>query len=333
MKYQNILTDDKVQCLICPRNCILSNGQEGFCHVRKNVNGQIELMTYGYNTGLAIDPVEKKPLYHFYPSTPVLSFGTLGCNMGCQFCQNWQTTKSREDVRELNKTSPEEIVSVAKKYNCKSVAFTYNDPIIFFEYAIDTAKLCREEGIKTIAVTSGFINPDPAREFFEYMDGANIDLKGFSERFYKKNCLAHLSPVLDTIKYVVNETDCWVELTTMLIEGENDAEDEIKAECGWILENLGDSVPLHFSAFFPRYNFADRKSTDFTTLLNTYKIAQEMGLKYVYTGNLANIQTSTTYCKNCHSPLIVRNGYELVGYQIDSEGRCLHCGTKCDGIF
>lgn len=333
MNYQNILKDDKIQCTVCPRECVLSAGQEGFCHVRKNSEGKITLASYGYNTGLAIDPVEKKPLYQFYPASPVLSFGTLGCNMGCLFCQNWQTTKTKADIRLLNKTSPDEIVRIAKNYNCKSVAFTYNDPIIFFEYAIDTAKLCREEGIKTIAVTSGFMNPEPAKEFFKYMDGANIDLKGFSEQFYKKNCLAHIEPVLNTIKYAVNETDCWVELTTMLIEGENDSDEMIKRECEWILTNLGDCVPLHFSAFFPRYKFSGRKHTELSTLLRAYSIARDAGLKYIYTGNLTNTETSATYCKSCNRPVIVRNGYELIEYNLSEEGKCIFCNTVCDGRY
>lgn len=332
MKYQNVLNDDRVQCTVCPRNCILKNGQEGFCHVRKNENGEIILTTYGYNTGLSIDPIEKKPLYQFYPKSSVLSFGTLGCNMGCQFCQNWRTTKNKSDSRLLNKTSPQEIVQIAKEYNCKSVAFTYNDPIIFLEYAVDTAKLCRENGINTVAVTSGFINHGPAKELFKYMDAANIDLKGFSEEFYKKNCLAHIEPVLETIKYVKKETGCWLELTTMLIEGENDSEEEIKSECRWILENLGDDVPLHFSAFFPGYKFSNKKATGFSSLLKAYEIAVDTGLKYVYTGNLTNTKTSSTYCKNCHNAVIVRNSYELLEYNL-REGRCIYCGTKCDGRF
>ena len=332
MKYQNILQNGKVQCAICPRNCILSEGQEGFCHVRENINSEVKLMSYGYNTGLAIDPIEKKPLYHFYPTTPILSFGTVGCNMGCQFCQNWNISKSKANPQNLNKTSPQEIVDIAKKYNCNSVAFTYNDPIIFFEYAVDTAKLCRENNIKTVAVTSGFINPEPAKEFFAYMDGANIDIKGFSQRFYGKNCLAKLQPVLDTIKYAVNETACHVELTTMLIEGENDSEEELRAECNWILDNLGDCVPLHFSAFFPHYKFQDRKQTGFETLIKAYNIAKNSGIKYVYTGNLSNIQTSTTYCKNCGKPVIVRNGYQLLEYHLIN-GICEYCATTCDGRF
>lgn len=332
MKYQTLLSDNKIQCNICPRNCILKKGQEGFCHVRKNNGNEIVLTTYGYNTGLAIDPIEKKPLYQFYPNTPVLSFGTLGCNMGCQFCQNWKTTKNKNPDFKLNKTSPQEIVQIAKHYNCKSVAFTYNDPIIFFEYAVDCAKLCQENDIKTVAVTSGFINPEPAKEFFQYMDTANIDLKGFSEDFYKKNCHAHLKPILDTIKYVKNETNCWIELTTMLIKGENDSPDMIQAQCEWILENLGPDVPLHFSAFFPNYKFTNYPATDFETLITARNIAIRSGLNYVYTGNLANAQTSSTYCKNCHKPIIVRNGYNLFEYNLQN-GNCIFCNTKCDGRF
>ncbi|MDD3594693.1 MAG: AmmeMemoRadiSam system radical SAM enzyme [Candidatus Gastranaerophilales bacterium] len=332
MKYQNTLKDNKVKCTICPRECNLKEGQEGFCHVRKNIGGNIVLTTYGYNTGLAIDPIEKKPLYHFYPGSSVLSFGTLGCNMGCQFCQNWTSSKNKSEAGLLNNASPKDIVKTALKYNCKSIAFTYNDPIIFFEYAIDTAKIARESGIKTVAVTSGFINPKPAEEFFSYMDAANIDLKGFSERFYRKNCLASLEPVLNTIKYLKNETDCHIELTTLLIEGENDAEEELQQECQWITDNLGKDVPLHFSAFHPAYKFMDKKPTSVNTLLKAYSIAKETGLDYVYTGNILNVETSTTYCKNCQKPVIVRDGYRILQYHLEN-GKCIYCSTKCDGVF
>ncbi len=330
MKYQKILKNNKTQCTLCPRNCILAPYQSGFCYVRSNHNGQIILDSYGYNTGLAIDPVEKKPLYHFYPSSDVLSFGTLGCNMGCQFCQNWQTTKVKYPVEQCQPAPPEAIINTAKENNCKAVAFTYNDPIIFYEYALETARLCREEGIKTIAVTSGYINPEPAKEFFKYMDAANIDLKGFSEDFYRKNCFAHLQPVLDTIKYAVKETKCFVELTTMLIEGENDL--YVEQECDWILENLGDYVPIHFSAFYPRYNFKDRKPTKLETLMKAYNTAKKMGLKYVYTGNVSDIETSTTYCKNCGKPLLKRDGYSLLENNLEN-GNCKFCGAKLDGCF
>ena len=329
MKYQKILRN-KTQCTICPRTCILAPNQRGYCYVRRNINRQIILETYGYNTGLAIDPVEKKPLYHFYPGTSVLSFGTLGCNMGCAFCQNWQTTKIKYPIDQCQPAPPEAIVKTAKENGCKSVAFTYNDPIIFYEYALETARLCRQEGIKTIAVTSGYINPEPAKEFFKLMDAANIDLKGFSEDFYKRNCMAHLQPVLDTIKYAVKESKCFVELTTMIIEGENDL--FVGKECGWILDNLGDDVPLHFSAFFPRYQFADRKPTKPETLLEAYDIAKKIGLKYVYTGNIHDEKISITYCKNCGEPLIKRDGYTVTENNIE-EGKCKFCKTKQGGCF
>lgn len=322
--------NNKISCELCPRRCSLAPNQRGFCYVRRSDGEKIVLDTYGYNTGLALDPVEKKPLYHFYPTSKVLSFGTLGCNMGCQYCQNWQTTKVKIPIENCQKAAPEQIAYTAKKYGIKSVAFTYNEPIIFYEYVLDTAKICQELGIKTIAVTAGYINPEPRKDFFAHMDGANIDLKGFSEKFYKKNCLAHIEPILDTIKYAVNETDCHIELTTMIIEGEND--DNIKEECDWILDNLGDCIPLHLSAFFPRYKFENREPTNLETLIKAYNIAKEMGLKYVYTGNIQNIETSTTFCKNCGKPLIIRNGYNILEYNLDHDA-CKFCGEKCDGKF
>lgn len=330
MEYQNRLSNGKTKCLLCPRECTLNEGQRGFCHTRKNENGKIVLTTYGYNTGLALDPIEKKPLYHFYPSTSILSFGTIGCIMGCLFCQNHTTSKSKADPKTFNKTMPDEIVKIAKQYGIKSVAFTYNDPVAFFEYAVETAKLCREEGIKTVAVTSGFINAEPAKEFFKYMDAANIDIKGFSENFYGKNCLAKLFPVLETVKYVKNETNCHLEITTMLIEGQNDSDYEIKKEIDWILKNLNDTTPLHFSAFTPRYKFKDKNPTKFETLLKARAIALNEGLKYVYTGNLATTETSTTFCKNCKKPIIIRNGRVQINLK---EGNCIFCGEKADGKF
>ena len=332
MKYQNILKGNKIQCTICPRNCKLSEGQRGFCQVRQNISGNVELISYGYNTGLSVDPIEKKPLFHFYPSSKVLSFGTLGCNMGCMFCQNWHISKSKADPKALNQTSPEKIVKIAKDLGCKSVAFTYNDPVIFFEYAIDTAKICRDNGIKTVAVTAGYINPEPRKEFFTYMDAANIDLKAFSENFYKKNCLASLAPILDTIKYVKNETNCWLELTTLLIEGENDSEEELERECEWIVENLGVDVPLHFSAFHPDYKFMDRLPTKLSTLLKAYEIAQKAGIKYVYTGNVSDTKTSTTYCHNCSKAIIIRHNYSVNEENLQN-GHCKFCGAKCRGKF
>ncbi|MDD3238097.1 MAG: AmmeMemoRadiSam system radical SAM enzyme [Candidatus Gastranaerophilales bacterium] len=333
MKYENSLTSNKVQCTLCPRNCTLGDGQRGFCYVRQNINGKIKLTTYGYTTGLAIDPVEKKPLYHFYPGSKVLSFGTIGCNLGCKFCQNYTTTKAKIDPTLLQKASPIEIATMAKKYGCKSVAFTYNDPVIFFEYAIDTAKECKKLGIKTIAVTAGYINPEPREKFFKYIDAVNIDLKAFSNDFYKRNSLVTFPPILDTIKYVNKKTNCHLELTTLIIEGENDSETELKNEFNWIKNELGENIPLHLSAFFPCYKFENHKPTSPQRLIKSYNFAKEAGLNYVYTGNLHHEKTSTTYCKNCKKELIIRNQYIIKSYNLDYDGKCKFCGTKCDGLF
>lgn len=333
MKYQNTLDGDKIQCTICPRNCKLKEGQRGFCHVRQNQKGNVVLTTYGYNTGLTIDPIEKKPLFHFYPGSKALSFGTLGCNMGCQFCQNWQISKSKADIDVLNHNEPEEIAELAVKYGCKSVAFTYNDPVVFFEYAIDTAKACHDKGIKTVAVTAGYINPEPRKEFFKHMDAANVDLKGFSEKFYQKNCLSHLEPILETLKYIKDHTHCWLEVTTLLIEGENDSEEALTAECEWIAKHLGINVPLHFSSFRPDYKMLNKGITKLSTLKKAYDIAKKAGIKYVYTGNVLDSETETTYCSKCSHPLIKRRGYEIIEYDITNEGHCAFCFEECAGVF
>lgn len=335
MKHQSSLSGDRAQCTVCPRNCNLDEGQIGFCHVRKNVGGKITLRTYGYNTGLTVDPIEKKPLYHFYPSSKILSFGTLGCNMGCQFCQNWHLSRSKGEPSELNEDKPTEIAHVALKEGCKSVGFTYNEPTIFFEYALDTALECHKLDIKTVAVSAGYINPEPREEFFGQMDATNIDLKGFSEEFYKKNCFAELGPVLETIKYVARETNCWLELTTLLIEGENDSDDMLKRQCEWIANEVGISTPLHFSAFHPAYKFSDRAPTRPETVLRAHEIALEAGLRYVYSGNIHDVETSTTFCHHCKNALIKRGvgGRGVSQYNLEGGGHCKFCGTLCAGRF
>ena len=333
MKYQSPLKDNTLKCEVCSRGCILKEGQRGFCHIRQNLNGEIILTSYGYTTGLAIDPIEKKPLYHFLPSSKVLSFGTLGCNMGCMFCQNWHISKSKEDTSLLQKVAPAEIARIAKDYDCKSIAFTYNDPVIFLEYAIDTAKEAHKLGIKTIAVTAGYINKEARKDLFEHIDAANVDLKSFSEKFYRKNCLASLEPVLDTLKYIKQKTNTFLEITTLLIEGENDSDEEIKKECEWIKNNLGENTPIHFSAFHPSYKFLDYPGTKAQALLKARDIASGTGLNYVYTGNIQNTGTSSTYCKNCKNMIIKRNGFMVEELYIDGEGKCSFCKTPCDGVF
>ena len=331
MKYFEVL-NNKIKCTVCPRECLLAEGQKGFCRVRQNKNGKIDLIPNNYATGLAVDPVEKKPLYHFYPSTSVLSFGTFGCNMGCKFCQNYHLSKFEQNFDYSVKATPEMIVATAKKYNCKSVAFTYNDPVVFIEYAIETAKLCRQEGIKTVAVSAGYMNLHAAKDLYSYIDAANIDLKGFSEDFYAKNCLAKLEPVLNTIKYVSRETDCIVELTTLLIDGENTSDEILKNEFDWIINELGDEIPLHLSAFHPAWKFSDRSNTKTETLFSAYSLAKETGLKYVYTGNIADAATSATVCPVCKRELIKRYGFnsEITGLK---DGKCINCGHKIYGKF
>ncbi len=290
------------------------------------------LDTYGRSTGFCIDPIEKKPLNHFLPGTPVLSFGTAGCNLGCKFCQNWDISKSREVARLSDVASPTDIAQAAVGSECRSVAFTYNDPVIWAEYAIDTAHECHRFGLKTIAVTAGYITPQARGEFFQAMDAANIDLKGFTEDFYFKLTGAHLDPVLDTIRYVCNETDCWVELTNLLIPDANDRPDELKRMCEWILEAVGPEVPVHFTAFHPDFRMNDRPSTAPETLAKAYDLARQAGLRFVYVGNVHDVGRQSTYCPGCGQLLIERDWHQIGRYALDGD-HCRHCGYQIPGHF
>ena len=332
-KYWHALDDGRVQCDVCPRACKIHDGQRGLCFVRAAEGGEIVLTTYGRSSGFCIDPVEKKPLNHFLPGTPILSFGTAGCNLTCKFCQNWDISKSREFDKLQAVASPEMIANAAKASGCKSVAFTYNDPVIFLEYAIDVAKACHQLGIKTVAVTAGYICPEPRAEFFSHMDAANVDLKGFTERFYQQLCSSSLADVLDTLVYLRHETDVWFEITTLLIPDENDSAAEIHEECAWIVENLGTDVPLHFSAFHPDWKMRDKKNTPGETLKRSRKIALEHGLNHVYLGNIHDLDGSSTYCTECGELLIGRDWYELSTWNLSADGACVKCGTAVAGVF
>lgn len=336
-RYWHALPDGRVQCDICPRFCKLHEGQRGLCFVRANQGGQMVLTTYGRSSGFCIDPIEKKPLNHFLPGTPVLSFGTAGCNLTCKFCQNWDISKSREFDKLQSLATPEMIANAAVKTGCRSVAFTYNDPVIFLEYAVDVAKACHDRGIKTVAVTAGYICDEPRREFYRHMDAANVDLKAFTEGFYKKLCTADLNAVLDTLKFLKNETDVWFEITDLLIPDENDGDSEIEEMTGWILENLGPDVPLHFTAFHPDYKMMDKPRTPPETLLRARNIALKNGIHYVYTGNIHNKASASTYCRNCGELLIGRDWYELSDWNLRFEGNysgnCKGCGTPVPGVF
>ncbi len=332
-RWWHALPDGRIQCDLCPRDCKLHEGQRGACFVRRMEGGRMILTTYGRSSGFCIDPIEKKPLAHFYPGTSVFSFGTAGCNLACKFCQNWDISKSREMDRLMDQASPAEIARAAQRHGCKSVAFTYNDPVIFAEYAMDTADECHKLGIKTVAVTAGYIHDAARREFFAKMDAANVDLKAFTEAFYFKLTGGHLKPVLDTLVYLRKETSVWLEITTLLIPGKNDSDEEITALSQWIFRELGPDVPLHFSAFHPDYKMMDVPPTPLSTLVRARAIAMKAGLHYVYTGNVHHEEGDTTFCPGCHQPVIRRDWYAIQDYRLDDSGHCTACGTRIAGHF
>jgi AmmeMemoRadiSam system radical SAM enzyme/AmmeMemoRadiSam system protein B/AmmeMemoRadiSam system protein A len=323
---------DRIECDLCPRRCVMKEGDRGFCFVRQNLGGQMMLTTYGRSTGFCIDPIEKKPLNHFLPGTSVLSFGTAGCNLGCKFCQNWDISKSRETERLSQRALPEEVARAALEMGCASVAYTYNDPVIWAEYAIDTALACKELGIKSVAVTAGYITPEARGPFYQFMDAANVDLKAFTEEFYYRTTLSHLQPVLDTLRWLKHETKVWFEITNLVIPQANDELEEFRQMSDWILEAVGDEVPLHFSAFHPDFRMLDRPRTPHETLIAARDIALKAGLKYVYVGNVDDVTRQSTYCPNCQKLLIERNWYELGEYALNREN-CRHCGTHIAGVF
>ncbi len=332
-RYFHLLPDGRMQCDLCPRDCQLRDGQRGLCFVRERQGDQMILTTYGRSSGFCIDPIEKKPLHHFYPGSSVLSMGTAGCNLACKFCQNWDISKSRQMERLSDAASPEQIAAAAVNSGCRSVAFTYNDPTIFAEYAMDIADACHARGIKTVAVTAGYIHPEPRREFYAKMDAANVDLKAFTEEFYQKLTASHLQPVLDTLRYLVKETQVFTEITTLLIPGHNDSDDELHKLSQWVAGELGRDVPLHFSAFHPDYRMADVPPTPPETLKRARRIALAAGLRYVYTGNIHDQEGDTTWCAGCGAALIVRDWYNIVEYRLDSSGRCPGCGHAPPGHF
>ncbi|MEE8250942.1 MAG: AmmeMemoRadiSam system radical SAM enzyme [Gemmatimonadales bacterium] len=332
-KYWHKLEDSRVQCDICPRACKLREGQRGLCFVRACEGGQIVLTTYGRSSGFCIDPIEKKPLNHFLPGTPVLSFGTAGCNLACKFCQNWDISKSREIDTLADAASPEALANAALELGCRSVAFTYNDPVIFHEYAIDVAQACHEVGVYAVAVTAGYMCDEPRVEFYRYMDAANVDLKAFTQDFYKFITKSNLQPVLDTLVYLKHETDVWFEITTLLIPGENDSEQEIEEETQWIVENLGVDVPVHFTAFHPDWKMLDKPPTPPATLTRARNIALKNGIRYAYTGNVHDTKGGSTICHECGSVLVERDWYVLGAWNLTDEGNCANCGARCAGVF
>ncbi|MFZ1866754.1 MAG: AmmeMemoRadiSam system radical SAM enzyme [Polyangiales bacterium] len=331
-QYWSRLEDGRAVCELCPRECKLAEGQRGLCFVRANEEGRIVLTSYGRSSGFCVDPIEKKPLSHFLPGTPVLSFGTAGCNLTCKFCQNWDISKSREIHKLADSASPEAVADAARRLGCRSVAFTYNDPVIFMEYARDVAAACHERDIRTVAVTAGYINPEPRTDMFGFIDAANVDLKAFDEGFYRRIAGGHLQPVLDTLRYLRHETDVWLEITNLIIPGYNDADDDVQRVSDWIVETLGPDVPLHFSAFHPSYRMRGVTPTRRSALRRARDIAKRAGVNHVYTGNVHDPEGETTYCADCGDVLIERSWYELRSWRLE-DGACPSCGARCAGIF
>jgi pyruvate formate lyase activating enzyme len=332
-RYWHRLADGRIECDLCPRACRLREGQRGLCYVRGREADEIKLYSYGRSSGFCIDPIEKKPLNHFLPGTPVLSFGTAGCNLACKFCQNWDMSKSRQMDTLQDRAMPQDLAQAAQRTGCRSIAFTYNDPVIFLEYAVDTARACRAAGIRTVAVTAGYIGEAARAEFFQHMDAANVDLKAFTERFYDKVCGGHLQPVLDTLVYIKHHTRTWLELTTLLIPGENDSAQEIDAMTGWVVANLGPDVPLHFTAFHPDWKLTDKPPTPSDTLLRAREIALKNGVRFAYTGNVYDPAGNSTWCPSCRALLIERDGYRIGHWGLDAHGACRDCGTVIPGVF
>lgn len=332
-RYWHRIDDRRVQCDVCPRACRMHDGQRGLCFVRGVEGGEVKLYTYGRSSGFCVDPIEKKPLNHFLPGTSVLSFGTAGCNLACSFCQNWDMSKSREMDTLADRASPEMLAATAQRLGCASVAYTYNDPVVFMEYAIDVADACRERGVRSVAVTAGYMCPQPRADFYRHMDAANVDLKGFTERFYRKICGGELGPVLETLEYLRHETRVWFEITTLLIPDENDSSAELEQMTRWIADKLGPDVPLHFTAFHPDWKMMDKQRTPAATLTRAREIALKNGLRYVYTGNVHDTAGSSTYCAGCGSRVIERDWYELGEWRLDAQGRCLQCAAQLPGVF
>jgi len=322
--------DGRLLCYLCPRLCRIGEGQAGFCFIRANVGGRLHSLAYGQPCAVQIDPIEKKPLFHVLPGSSIFSMGTAGCNMGCKFCQNWEISKSREDQVRSVHLEPNEVVTQARRQGCPAIAFTYNEPTIWGEYAIDISRAARRAGIRTVMVTNGYITPEALPDVYERIDAANVDLKAFTEQFYTKTTLTHLQPVLDTL-IMLKARGVWVEITTLLIPTLNDDMDEIRKMSDWIVTKLGPDQPLHLTAFHPDFRLTHLPATPHETLHAARDVARRAGLRYVYEGNVLCEEGSTTWCPSCGQPLIRRSWHRVLSNRI-RQGRCA-CGETIPGMF
>jgi pyruvate formate lyase activating enzyme len=331
-RWWQTLPDGRIHCYLCPRHCHIGEGQHGFCFIRENVGGELMQLGYGRPAAIAMDPIEKKPLFHFHPGSAILSLGTAGCNLGCQFCQNFDISKARSVQQSSGHMSPQEIVDLAIAHHAPSVAFTYNEPTIWAEFVIDIAQAAHKAGLHTVMVSNGYITREAFFDVYQHIDAVNVDIKAFTENFYSKITLSHLAPVLDVLRWLRRETNVWFELTNLMIPGLNDAPEETKELSDWILGELGDDVPLHFTAFHPDYKMLDRGNTPPETIHRARLLAQARGLKYVYEGNIVTREGGNTVCPGCGRVIIRRSWHHVETCEVES-GRCLHCKTAIAGRF
>jgi pyruvate formate lyase activating enzyme len=325
------MENGKLHCYLCPRHCHIGEGQTGFCFIRKVENGRLLQLGYGRPAAIQIDPVEKKPLNHFFPGTKIFSMGTAGCNMGCFFCQNWDISKAKSDQVNAADLSPEQVVTLAQQYGCPHLAFTYNEPTIWGEYVIDIARVAHDYGLNTVMVTNGYVTREAFFDIYQHIDAANVDLKAFTETFYSKITLTHLAPVLETLKWLRHETNVWFEVTNLIIPTLNDDDSEFQRLSEWMLENIGDDVPLHFTAFHPDFKLRDKPRTPPESLHRARDLAMSMGLKFVYEGNIYS-DGAHTICPGCHKVIVRRSWHDVLTNKL-YEGKCAHCGTKIPGVF
>ena len=331
--YWEPLPDGRVRCTLCPRDCRLRDGQAGFCFVRENRGGKLVTTAWGRSTGFAVDPVEKKPLAHYRPGSTVLSFGTAGCNLGCRFCQNWDISKARLNERRAEDGfTPERVVALARRAGAPGIAFTYNDPVIWAEWAVAVAEAAHQAGLYTAFVTAGYISPEARADVFRHMDAANVDLKAFTEDFYAKVTLSHLSPVLDTLEWLASQSRTWVEVTNLLVPGKNDDPEETRALSRWIFEHMGPDVPLHLTAFHPDYRMRDLPPTPPEEVRRARDLARGEGLRYVYTGNVRDPDGQTTFCPSCGEAVIERDWHAVTAVRLRGSA-CAACGAKIAGCF
>jgi pyruvate formate lyase activating enzyme len=332
-RYWKPEADGKVLCTLCPRECRIGEGQNGFCWIRRNRGGRLVTTGWGTTTRFAVDPIEKKPISHFRPGSQVLSFGTAGCNLGCRFCQNWDISKARHDeASSQDEWTPARVVDLAERMGAPGIAFTYNDPIIWAEYAIDVAREARARGLFTVFVTNGYVSPEARADVFRHMDATNVDLKAFTEEFYARTTLSHLEPVKETLEWLARETDVWVEVTTLLIPGLNDGDDELRSLSRFVRDRMSADVPLHFSAFHPDYKLLDRPRTPPATLTRARRIAMHEGLRYVYTGNVHDPEGDATICPGCGGKVIERDWFAVKAVRMRGS-LCAACGTRIAGRF